>query len=70
MFGPGEVVMLKSGGPQMTVVNVREGDVHVIWFNGADLRQEAFPSFALVSVSNAKISVEKDYNPFKRHDDM
>lgn len=31
-FAPGDVVWLKSGGPAMTVVSVRDSTVWVVWF--------------------------------------
>lgn len=41
----GAIVRLNSGGPKMTVDEVRnDGFVMVAWFAGDDLRQEAFPA--------------------------
>lgn len=40
---PGDVVMLKSGGPKMTIRHVRpDDDVWCYWFDGAELREAIF----------------------------
>ncbi|CAM3715131.1 DUF2158 domain-containing protein [Rouxiella silvae] len=31
-FNVGDVVVLNSGGPKMTVVNIRGNVIHVVWF--------------------------------------
>ena len=48
-FNPGEIVVLKSGGPKMTYVNDEEGLAVCTWFDqpGNQKRQEAFPYVAL-----------------------
>lgn len=48
-FSIGDVVMLRSGGPQMTVIAQKgAGRVACAWFNGADERfSQDFPSGAL-----------------------
>ncbi|MEC7298413.1 MAG: DUF2158 domain-containing protein [Pseudomonadota bacterium] len=35
-FEKGDVVVLKSGGPKMTVSSVEGGEVSVVWFGKAD----------------------------------
>jgi uncharacterized protein YodC (DUF2158 family) len=35
-FKPGDVVMLKSGGPEMTVTGVKDGKVGAVWYRGRD----------------------------------
>lgn len=55
---PGDVVMLKSGGPEMTVLRVHEQDGYsvaaCVWF---DLDQKAvtetFPTFVLLTKRSA-----------------
>ena len=34
-FEPGDVVALKSGGPAMTVIGVKEDGVHCLWYADA-----------------------------------
>lgn len=70
MFSVGDVVMLKSGGPHMTVTNHNEKGVHVVWFSNSETRQEVFPEPVLVLTSNLKMSMTTDFDPFKRHDDI
>lgn len=46
---PGDVVVLKSGGPDMTVKSV-SGDplmVDVVWFDGSERHDETFPAVTL-----------------------
>jgi len=53
-FEPGDVVMLKSGGPSMTVVSAAEDDITCLWFGDeGDLFREAIPAIALESVFSA-----------------
>jgi uncharacterized protein YodC (DUF2158 family) len=50
---PGDIVVLKSGGPRMTVKKVEDGLVSVIWFRGPftgtweDERTSTFPTDCL-----------------------
>jgi uncharacterized protein YodC (DUF2158 family) len=46
-FAPGDVVMLNSGGPQMTVVHTTATEVHVIWFDKNSKREDSFPLSAI-----------------------
>lgn len=52
-FRVGDVVQLKSGGPQMTVQSVGPAAVVVVWFN------EEGGKFTLDSASFPKDAVEK-----------
>ena len=53
-FEPGDVVMLKSGGPSMTVVSAAEDEITCLWFGDeGDLFREAIPAIALESVFSA-----------------
>jgi uncharacterized protein YodC (DUF2158 family) len=40
---PGQLVMLKSGGPEMTVESVGENGVVCIWFDGKRRARDTFP---------------------------
>jgi uncharacterized protein YodC (DUF2158 family) len=42
-FKPGDIVNLKSSGPEMTVASVRDGIVNCIWFDGKRDKRKAFP---------------------------
>ena len=49
-FNPGDVVNLKSGGPNMTVVTLTENPARVMceWFPNADsVKRYSFPSESL-----------------------
>jgi uncharacterized protein YodC (DUF2158 family) len=53
-FEPGDVVMLKSGGPSMTVVSAAEDEITCLWFGDeGELFREAIPAIALESVFSA-----------------
>jgi uncharacterized protein YodC (DUF2158 family) len=43
----GDVVMVQSGGPKMTVERVVKGVVSCVWFEGPDLFRGTFPVDAL-----------------------
>lgn len=59
-FEPGDVVMLKSGGPSMTVVSAAEDEITCLWFGDeGELFREAIPAIALESVFSA-IGDEED----------
>jgi uncharacterized protein YodC (DUF2158 family) len=42
-FKPGDIVNLKSCGPDMTVASVGDGIVNCIWFDGKRDKRKAFP---------------------------
>lgn len=52
-FEVGDVVMLKSGGPSMTITNIRQNDqttvvpYHCVWFVGGEVKEGNFPGAAL-----------------------
>lgn len=48
-FEPGDVVALKSGGPAMTVVDVKENDVYCVWYGEAadEVKTDVVPTIAL-----------------------
>lgn len=53
-FKTGDIVQLKSGGPKMTVTEVKDfmGELHVYctWFAGAKNEHNSFPPDALVPI--------------------
>jgi uncharacterized protein YodC (DUF2158 family) len=51
-FEPGDVVVLKSGGPSMTVVLVAESDLTCMWYAEEDeeYRRAEIPSVAVTAV--------------------
>lgn len=47
-FKPGDVVLLRSGGPSMTVVAVDEDEVKCVWIGeGGELFRESLPPVVL-----------------------
>jgi uncharacterized protein YodC (DUF2158 family) len=42
VFVEGDVVVLKSGGPQMTVCTVNSKDIECDWFSGATAKRKIF----------------------------
>jgi uncharacterized protein YodC (DUF2158 family) len=46
-FKVGDVVRLKSGSPQMTVTEARDGQVWTAWFIGAESKTGYFPAAAV-----------------------
>jgi uncharacterized protein YodC (DUF2158 family) len=60
-FEPGDVVMLRSGGPAMTVIEVAENIVTCLWYADGEevLRTSSVPVIALVQVEHDE-DVEDD----------
>ncbi len=56
MFKVGDVVILKSGGPDMTISTVSDDGVHCIWFKDDNQINGFFPADA-VEISNTEILV-------------
>lgn len=47
-FRIGDIVHLKSGGPEMTISHMLpSGRVFCVWFEGTEKRQDTFPPEAL-----------------------
>lgn len=44
---PGDVVMLKSGGPQMTIAAIEGDKVHCEWFEGTKALSKTFSAVSL-----------------------
>ena len=54
---PGDVVMLRSGGPHMTVEELGEHvDAKCMWFAGVELRNEWFPLVVLSIIPTPQAS--------------
>lgn len=50
-YSAGSIVVLKSGGPAMTVVSSTENDVECVWMNDVgELSRETIPAIALEAV--------------------
>ncbi|WP_137045714.1 YodC family protein [Pseudolabrys sp. FHR47] len=50
-YSAGSIVVLKSGGPAMTVVAVNEDDIECVWIGEeGDLFRQAIPAVALEAV--------------------
>jgi uncharacterized protein YodC (DUF2158 family) len=56
VFKPGDVVMLKSGGPKMTVDQLDGAKVWCDWFDGSKKFSDLFPSTSLEQSKQAKPS--------------
>lgn len=52
-FKTGDVVQLKSGGPEMTVDGLFGGEVICVWFVGNDCKRETFSQGALKLLRSA-----------------
>ena len=60
-FAPGDVVILKSGGQQLTVVAVEGDSVECIWLaDDGTLHRETIPDLALVVVEYDEEGQEHD----------
>jgi uncharacterized protein YodC (DUF2158 family) len=46
-FKPGDIAVLKSGGPQMTVQDAKGDEVTCVWFCGGKLETGAFRDVCL-----------------------
>ena len=46
-FKPGDVVILKSGGPTMTVSSVNGNEIGCIWFEKMKIYSKPFPAVVL-----------------------
>lgn len=42
-FNPGDLVRLKSGGPQMTIARINSTHLQCFWFNGKKIEQYVVP---------------------------
>lgn len=49
-FNAGDIVQLKSGGPKMTVTEIKAGGVWCVWFAGSKREREYFTTESLIPV--------------------
>jgi uncharacterized protein YodC (DUF2158 family) len=70
-FEPGDVVMLKSGGPSMTVVSAAEDEITCLWFGEeGELFREAIPAVALEPIfSTADDAADEDEDDDEEEDE-
>jgi uncharacterized protein YodC (DUF2158 family) len=46
-FAPGDVVVLKSGGPSMTIESIEDDEAACVWFQAQQQRSGSFKLFML-----------------------
>jgi uncharacterized protein YodC (DUF2158 family) len=57
---PGDVVRLKSGGPSMTVLYLKDGDkVKITWFDGRAPFEAIFPAISLTPAKEGQPCAKK-----------
>ena len=60
-YSAGSIVVLKSGGPAMTVVASTENDVECVWMNEVgELSRETIPAIALEAVETEEDDADED----------
>ena len=61
-FAPGDVVQLKSLGPAMTVVALREDGVEAVWYDevDGDVKTRVVPAVALVKIDLSILEDDED----------
>ncbi|WP_374306597.1 YodC family protein [Methylocella sp.] len=61
-FAPGDVVQLKSLGPAMTVVALREDGVEAVWYDevDGDVKSRVVPAVALVKIDLSILEDDED----------
>lgn len=62
MFKPGDIVLLKSGSPKMTVNSVNGNTITCVWFVGTTCNKQAFNADALEPYVAPKPLTEEDMN--------
>lgn len=61
-FEPGDIAQLKSGSPALTVVEVLEQDVKVVWYaeEVGEFRSQTLPAVSLESLDLTEFEVEEE----------
>lgn len=69
-FKPGDVVLLRSGGPSMTVVAVDEDEIKCVWIGEeGELFRESLPPVALDLVETDLEEDDEDGEDDDEHED-
>ena len=69
-FKPGEVVLLRSGGPSMTVVAVDEDEIKCVWIGEeGELFRESLPPVALELVETDVDEDDEDEEDDDEHEE-
>jgi uncharacterized protein YodC (DUF2158 family) len=55
-FSIGALVQLKSGGPNLTIRTIKEGEITVEWFEGETLKSHSFLSAQIQLVPDKNVS--------------
>lgn len=61
-FKKGDIVQLKSGGPEMTVMHTGANGIYCVWFAGKKLEEKTFARETLIQVTvfDAEPGVKQD----------
>lgn len=61
-FEPGQLVMLKSGGPPVTIVSIKDDHVRCMWFAHADdrLQEATIPAICLEHLGDDQAEADFD----------
>ena len=60
-YSAGSIVVLKSGGPAMTVVSSNETDIECVWMNDVgEMSRETIPAIALEPVETEEDDADED----------
>lgn len=61
-FEPGEIVQLKSGSPALTVVEVQDQDVKVVWYaeEVGEFRTQSLPAVSLETLDLTEFEIEEE----------
>ncbi|WP_395696759.1 YodC family protein [Methylocella sp.] len=70
-FAPGDVVQLKSLGPAMTVVALREDGVEAVWYDevDGDVKSRVVPAVALVKIDLSILEDDEDEDDDEEEDE-
>lgn len=61
-FNPGDVVQLKSGSPALTVIELHDADVNVVWYaeEVGEFRTRTLPAIALDALDLTEFETEEE----------
>jgi uncharacterized protein YodC (DUF2158 family) len=66
MFLRGDVVVLKSGGPRMTINEAADRTMHCVWFVGAEQKYAAFDRDAVQKAEDRRAQARPQLTAFQR----